>query len=147
MTPEEFKKLLKKDNRFEHDLSFTVGWLAENRTMVILRKDKNLLENLQQMLAASVYPLVDKRLGLVFGLGESNHTMMRTSLFRYHSAAGKQWDDVEHVDPHRSADGWLYQGMGYYFSSMQARRMIVSQSYVSDRFDKDVFLTFKNRGI
>ena len=143
MTAEQFAQLLNKENRYAHDLGFTVRWLENNRVMFIQKKQKSLLEDLSKMLQGGIFPLVDKKLGLVFGLGESNHGMMRTSLFRYHNAEGKG-DDVEYVDSTTSADEWLRNGMGYYFSSMGARReLTVGNNYREDRYDKDVFLSFR----
>ncbi len=143
MSPHDFSKLLKQRNPHAHSLGYTVRWLADNRTMVLMRKDKRLLENLQQMLAGGLYPLVDKRLGMIFGLGESSHTMMKCDLFRYHNTAGKT--EVEDVGACEAADRWLYEGMGFYFSSIAGRDVIVASTYTNDVYDPDVFLTFRKR--
>ena len=142
MEPKDFIKRLKRDNPYFEDLEHTIVWLRQNKTMQIERRSSKLLETIQGMLRSRVLPVVDKKLGFIFGVGESNHMMVRCSLFRYHNADGKGLD-VPHIPPRESADEYIRQGMGYYFSSMATRTIIASLNYRQHPEDKDVFLTYK----
>jgi hypothetical protein len=43
---------------------------------------------------------------------------------------------------HDDQDNYIFNGLGYFVSSMNTRRIIVSGSYKKDRFDDPIFASF-----
>jgi len=71
-------------------------------------------------------------------------TEFSIELYRYHAK--------KHVEIYQAEDGWFYEGIGYYFTSMPAaneilfprrQRIIAAPDYRQDRFDKDLFMLYE----
>ena len=135
MTFDEFLTTLDKKNPW-HD-----GFVMDMKTSqklwgdLLARKDRNLVEVVQDFRAKGRYPLVDKKLKMVFGV--NYHLGIRVDLYRYHEAARNP--AMPYINPHHAADAWLFEGMGYYVSSMPPNGLVVGRGYRPDRFDKDLF--------
>jgi hypothetical protein len=126
-------------------LHFTLRFLAKEKGLVCEKKGRNLVEVVKDYLDEKhLFPLIDTKLQVVFGIGGSAHGLLRIELYRYHAK--------KHVEVYQAEDGWFYEGMGYYFTSMPAsgdiltsrrQRIIAAPNYRQDRFDKDLFMLYE----
>ncbi len=116
---------------------FVEQFRLNERWMKFERKDKDLVEKVASLCKERAAPIIDKRLRVVIGMWGGNHEIYRTLLWTYHTRKYESVLDVpERIDP---AYQYLKDGMGYYISSMNRRKLIVAYQYRPDRFDKDLF--------
>lgn len=89
----------------------------------------------ENLLKKRRFPVVDKRLRLVIGIGSGCHEVLRAHLFAYHA-------NQEYVESYeRDSDAYIEQDMGYFVSGVREKGLlIVGKSYIPDRFDRDLFL-------
>lgn len=140
MTFDDFVARLNKKNPNFEGLEHTVRFYNERHPIKFERKGKDLFEVISKHLDNRLFPLVDKRIGVVLGVESSLHKGLRCELFRYHNAPRNPNNDW--INPNECADRWVTEGMGWYLSSMDHRMIIAGQKYRPDRFDKDVFQMF-----
>jgi len=84
--------------------------------------------------------VVDKRLGVVFGITSGSHQLLSVPLYRYHNAAIHP--DGGDVHTNLAARLYLEEGMGWFISSMNAGHIVSGSGYRPDRFDRNVFLFY-----
>ncbi len=144
----ELTDSLKKTNRHSGELKHALETLAESNKILLARKGRDLVEVVKNYLEKeNPFPLVDKRLSVVFGTEWGSHKFLRVELYRYHYAARNP--SAAYIEPHKAEDAWLLENMGYYFASTPSmsevflgippRRIIAAQTYRPDRFDKELF--------
>lgn len=135
MTFDEFVATLDKKNPWYE--GFVMGMKTSNKLWadLLARKGSNLVEIVEDFRKQGRFPLVDKKLKMVFGV--NHHLSIRVDLYRYHDAARNP--AMPYINPHHAADSWLFEGMGYYVSSMPPHGLVVGSGYRPDRFDKDLF--------
>ena len=137
-----FEGLLNKSNPYFEDLLFAVARLTKQGDCILGRKGRKLCEFIRWLREdRHKFPLVDKKLGIVFGLRGSAHAYVRAELYRYHQASIDP--DAPYMSSTLASDQWLYEGMGWYISWMSPDEIIVSFGYRPDSYDKDVFLFYK----
>jgi len=152
MELEMFLNSLDKQHSHHKELSEGLRYMAEEHTLLVEKKDSNLVKIVRAFLDEKrLFPLVDKRLGVVFGVEYSTHLMLRIDLYRYHIRMGNK--PSEYVNPRAAADQWLLEGMGYYFASTPTvaeallnyppRRIIAAEGYRPDRFDESLFKAYE----
>lgn len=141
MTFDEFIKRLNPQNSFYEEFVEDLADYHEFYPMLIERKGTDLVEVVQDCCGQRHYPVVDKKLGIVFGCHGGTHQGIRASLYNYHDAE---------INPNSARHGtefaatfYIRDGFGYYISVMQRDVIVVGQRYQQDRFDKDLFLMFK----
>ncbi len=99
------------------------------------QKGRDLLEIVQTFTQQRTNPVVDKKLGFVFGVPEGFHEKFRGSLYAYHDPEdAKEWSETV------NARHYVTRGCGYYISSMQPQTIVCGENYKEDRWDKDLFL-------
>ncbi len=141
MTFDDFVAKLKKDNYYTEHIVGMLECFHERHPIQFERKGKDLAEVVTRHMQERLFPLVDKRLGLVFGVESSLHKGLRCELFRYHNAPRNPNNDW--INPNECADRWVSEGMGWYISSMETHKIVAGQKYRPDRFDKDLFEVFR----
>jgi hypothetical protein len=136
----EFTKRLSSQGEHANRLAVLMKVLVQNDTIAIAPRGSNLVEIVQVYCRRKMFPVVDKRLGVVLGAEMFLHRVLRSELFRYH----KEIKEVSGNERERDlcADRWLTDGMGYFISSMRERTIVVAQNYRPDRYDKDLFQIF-----
>ncbi len=139
MTFDEFLEKLDQNNRYFDDVRISFKDDTEKGVLIIERKDRDLPEVVERCMSQKLFPVVDKKLGLVFGC--ETHGLPRQELFRYHYyEAGA---DRPYVDPDDSADRYVSEGHGWFISKMRPRIIVAGIAYRPDQFDKDVFAMFE----
>ena len=84
----ELTDSLKKTNRHSGELKHALEILAESNKILLARKGQDLVEVVKNFLdTEKLFPLVDRRLGIVFGTEWGSHKFLRMELYRYHYAA------------------------------------------------------------
>lgn len=141
MNINEFCRSLDKGNPYREELTKVCQFLHKRNELVFERKKESLVETVQLLRIKKLYPVVDKKLGLI--LGAKSHEMLRTNLFRYWYYAGDAKMDRPYIDPDESAALYLSEGHGYYISAMRPDIIVVGMKYRPDSFDKDLFLIYK----
>lgn len=140
MTFDEFVEKLDKKNYYAEELANSVKFYQRDRPILFERKGKDLFEVVTAHLGKKLYPIVDKKLGIVFGVRRHLHKGLRLELFRYHNVPRNPNNDW--INPNECADRWVTEGMGWYVSSMDEHMIIAGQAYRPDRFDKYPFEMF-----
>lgn len=140
MNLDEFLERLDKKNHGAEELGDMVTIYDKHNPITFVRKGKDLFEVVTNHLNQRLFPLVDKRLGVVFGVERCLHKGLRCELFRYHNVPNNPNRDW--INPNECADRWVSEGMGWYVSSMDEKMIIAGQKYRPDRFDKDCFQLF-----
>ncbi len=112
-------------------------------SILLARKDAGIVGVIREILDRGLYPAIDQRLQIIFGVEYGQHMVLRADLYRYHMALLNP--NGEFVYSSAAADGWTYEGMGYYFSQVYKDgngklAIRLSQQYKNDEYDKDVFL-------
>ena len=141
MSIEKAKRLLGTDPKeAEESLLFALEQLDEISPMIIERKDRNLAEVIERLLKEGRFPLVDKKLRMVFGVAPDQHSLLRGSLYCFHTAhdPSKQGREYQGMGP----DNYIHEGMGYCISSMHSGRVVVGERYMPDKQDKDLFMLY-----
>jgi hypothetical protein len=138
MTYEEFLEKLDRNN--PSFLEMKIAFKDNSFGVVIIeKKGRDLVEVVERCCSAHFYPVVDKKLGMVFGCRV--HGPPRLALFEYHlNSEGK---DHGYINPYESMDRYISEGYGWFISSMQPRSIVAGVDYRPDRFDKDVFMLFE----
>lgn len=139
MNLEEFIGTLDPQNPQFDELSFYIRFLDRDAAMVLQRKGSNLVEVIADLIAQGRFPIVDKRLRMVFGLAKSQHMILREKLFLYHNPTLRD----SSITPTVASDSYIIDGCGYFISSVQTNTIVVGQIYRQDRFDKDLFLLYR----
>lgn len=107
-----------------------------------LPRDGKLTESIKSLLEKRLYVVVDKKLGLVFGVEKDFITAILADLYRYHQAeSGKPVEQIRDTSAH---DRYIDSGMGYYFHATASRFVTDSvaqagEAYVPDKDDEKVF--------
>ena len=88
--------------------------------------------------------LVDKRLGVVFGVVPGNHEQLIIYLLKYHEAnVGRYFADP---DPDELIARYISEGFGYFIpSTLRKTPLIISRGYEPDSFDRDLFAIMRTR--
>jgi hypothetical protein len=144
MTFDEFVAKLDQKNQQYEELKLSVKFHNARKPITFAPKGKDLFELVSSHLSRRLFPLVDKRLGIVLGVEGSIHKDLRCELFRYHNTPKNP--NGNWINPNECADKWVSEGMGWYISSMSeytTRTIIAGHKYRPDRFDKDCFQMFK----
>lgn len=139
MTFEAFLEKLDKKNWYYGDVVSSFQRDIERGYYVVERKGRDLPEVVERLKGQRLFPVVDKKLGLV--LGCDSHSVPRQELFRYHYYASGS--DRPYVDPDESADRYISEGHGWFISKMRPRIVVAGIKYRPDQFDKDVFTTYE----
>ncbi len=139
MTFDEFLEKLDKNNHYYGDIVRSFQRDLERKWVVIEKKGQDLVEVVQRCKDAQRFPVVDKKLGLVFGC--DSHAVPRQQLFRYHYYAGGK--ERPYVDADESADRYISEGHGWFISRMRPRIVVAGIKYRPDQFDKDVFISYQ----
>ncbi len=139
MTFDEFLEKLDKNNRYYDDVADGFKRDVERGFYVLERKGRDLPEVVERLKGQRLFPVVDKKLGVV--LGCDSHSVPRQELFRYHYYAGGA--ERPYVDPDESADRYISEGHGWFISKMRPRILVAGINYRPDQFDKDVFMTYE----
>lgn len=137
MTFDEFLNTLDKNNRYFDDVRISFKDDCEKGLLIIEKKARDLPEVVEQCKAGKLFPVVDKKFGLVFGCRE--HGLSLQELFRYHYYASGA--DRPYVDPDESSDRYISEGHGWFISKMRPRIIVAGIKYRPDQFDKDVFIS------
>src|ERR1700689_3289878 len=106
MTFDEFVAKLDKNNWYYDDVAGGFQCDIASGEYVLERKGRDLPEVVERLKALHLFPVVDKKLGLV--LGCKSHSVPRQELFRYFYYAGGS--DRPYVDPDESADRYISEG-------------------------------------
>jgi hypothetical protein len=138
MTLEEFIKRLDRTNPFFEAFEQYI-WAEHLFPTLFAAKGSDLPEVMMTLLAARKFPLVDKRLGMVFGLLPDKHEDMRAYLETYHEATLYEGP----FDKKRAAVRYMREGRGYYVSSTRDNMITTCSMYRPDLFDKDLFRIMK----
>lgn len=139
MTFDEFlEKLDKKNHHYEHLVSSFRKDVDEGE-YVLERKGQDLPEVVERLKRDRLFPVVDKKLGLV--LGCRSHSVPRWRLFEYHHFAAT--GDDAYVQADEATDRYISEGHGWFISTMRPRIIVAGIKYRPDRFDKDVFATYE----
>lgn len=139
MTFDEFLATLDRENPYFDDVVMTFEDDFRKGVVIIESKSRRLPEVVEQCKAERLFPVVDKKLGLLFGC--ETHGLPRQELFRYHYYAGGR--DRPHVDPYESQDRWVSEGHGWFISKMRPQIIVAGINYRPDQFDKDVFTSYE----
>lgn len=143
MNIDEVCALLDKENPYSEELSWAFRFLDRRDPIVIERKRKNLVEIVRELQGRKLHPIVDKKLGLVFGMVSGHHDYLRTELFSYYYHAEDHSFELPHIGPFESQYRYISDGYGYFISSMRPDIIVAGRKYRPDRFDKDLFLTHR----
>ncbi len=142
MDIDEVRTLLDKENHFYGLLSHTLGQLYENGFLrLIERKGSDLVEVVHRLTGERLYPIVDKRLGLVLGL--NTHSLPLARLFQYHYRAENPESSRLPLSRDEASDCYVIRGYGYFISSTEPSTIVVGTTYRPDAYDKDLFLMYK----
>lgn len=133
-------KLLDPNNPRCEELSIAIGFIFKDGSGAVERKDKNLLDVVRNMIDRGYYPIVDKKLQLVFGVESGFHMMIREQLYAYHMMLGRR--DCR-AAPSWCADRYTDEGLGWHISSVNLDHIVLGQRYRPDKFDKEVFPFFQ----
>ncbi len=137
MTFDEFVEKLDSNNSYYEHITSGFQRDFEQGFCVAERKERNLLEVVGRLKQQRLFPVVDKKLGVV--LGCDSHSVPRWRLFLYHYFAGGA--DRPEVGADESADRYISDGYGWFISRMRPRIIVAGIKYRPDKFDKDVFTT------
>ncbi len=114
--------------------------IDEHPNVLLGIKDKDLPELVYHIIQKKRFPIVDKKLKIVFGLMYGEHDTFMSYLEQYHRHSN---GDHATIDPYKAYRSYLDKGRGYYISSMSTRKIIAGIKYKQDRFDKDLFVEKK----
>jgi len=140
MTFDEFVATLDKKNQYRDSLATTFRDDFRDDNIIVERKGRDMVEVVQRCKDRKLYPVVDKRLGLVFGC--ETHGVPRCELYRYYYYA-KGIETKPYVDPNDSQDRYISEGYGWFISSMRPRIIVAGAKYRPDQYDKDVFAAYQ----
>jgi hypothetical protein len=143
MNIDEACALLDPRNPYSESLAQAFRFLHGRDPIVIERKGMNLIEMVRKLKDRKLYPIVDKKLGLVFGSAEGHHDYLRTELFRYYYHAEDPSFELPHTDPFESQDRYISEGHGWFISSMRPDVIIAGRKYRPDSPDKDLFMMYR----
>lgn len=147
MTLEKFIASLNRDNPSYESLCgfIRARFSLESRYQGMLAKKSNdLYEVTQDMILQERWPLVDKKLGMVFGIERGGHEALRYFLYAYHKEEPSSFPNDLNTDIHdQRAFEYMWDGMGYYISCMSPDEIVVRATYRPDRLDKDLFLLYR----
>ena len=142
MNIDEACALLDKTNHFHWLLTQTLEQLHKGGFLrLIERKGSDLVEVVHLLTEERLYPIVDKRLGLVLGL--NTHSLPLARLFQYHYRAENPESSRLPLSRDEASDCYVIRGYGYFISSTEQSTIIVGATYRPDAYDKDLFLMYK----
>ena len=135
MDIEEFSALLNKNNSCQWRLMIDLRSMYDRNHLALERKAGSLVEVVQRFCSDGLFPIVDKKLKMVFGAWA--HRLPRARLFEYFLSEEKKWsDDIEEVE---AADRYITEGYGYFISSIRPTCIIVGTKYQPDSLDEVLF--------
>lgn len=141
MSIERVKGLFKSDLQEKHEMFLhLLELLEEQEEMVIESKGADLVEVVEKILKEGKFPLVDKKLKLIFGVASEHHFMLRGGLYRFHVA---DEPDAQERSRGGAPDRYIREGMGYYISSMHPDSIVLGENYRPDKQDKDLFMFYR----
>lgn len=132
-----FEKLL--DPRYHQYGSLTKSvtrWSKRIYHPFIYRRDAHIVEVFRELLDHALYPLVDRRLNIVFGL-PSSHGFARSELYLYFKYGTTP--PQEHINSDIAMDKFVTEGCGYFISKTTPKTILAGTAYRPDRYDKLVF--------
>lgn len=111
-------------------------------SMLFKKKSNDLVEVVEDFCSRKAFPIVDKRLGVVLGVGDGYHRLVRALLFNYNTSDPKE-PDVPPASIENASTWYLMNGSGYFISAMRPRVIVAGHEYREDRFDKDLFQLYE----
>ncbi len=142
MNIDEACALLDRRNPYSEELAWALRFMHDRDPLVIKRKGGDLVEVVQWLKTKGCYPVVDKGLRLILGLGYAGHGYPREGLFQYYYHAKDPGFELPHIG-FGAADRYIIEGYGYFISSMRPDAIVVGRKYRPDRFDKDLFAMYE----
>ncbi len=137
---QDFFRLLGKDNPELKMLIRQVSLIDRSAPISFIRKDGDLVETIKTLCENNDYPVYDRTLGMVFGLYEGRHELLRNILGCYH---GRDFG----LNPYVAADKWLFEKHGFYISSMETHTVVVAEDFQPDRAEEAVLRHFNVKEI
>jgi len=141
MTFEEFLESLDEKNPFTRGVVSQLKVFNSDDSFVFARKGRDLVEVVQGFCDKGAYPVVDKKMGMVLGVGDGYHRLVSALLYNYHSAP--EHLELEPASIEKASTWYIMDGMGFFVSSMRKGIIVAGHQYQEDRFDKDLFLMWK----
>jgi hypothetical protein len=112
------------------------------RDDVVYPFQANALELLEHLIDHKVWPIVDRKLGLIVGVGYA-HAQVKAGLYRlFHCVTAKDLDDVVCLSNKEASDLFIHTHQGYAWSSC-VEQIVISRGYVGDEYDADILNTFE----
>lgn len=133
---DEFLAKLDRNNPYFNDIATGFEDDFRKKEVIFARKGHDLSEVVEHCKSIKLFPVVDKKLGLVFGC--VGHSVPRQDLFRYHYYAEHPAID-DYIDADECEDRYIGEGHGWFISRMRPRIIVAGIAYRPDRFDRDVF--------
>ena len=116
-----------------------IEMFEEQGVMIIESKGADLVEVVEKIIKEGKFPLVDKKLKLIFGVASEYHSLLRSGLYRFHVA---DEPDAQERSRGGAPDRYIHEGMGYYISSMRPDNIVLSENYRPDKQDKELFMFY-----
>ncbi len=136
MTFDEFVAILDKKNQYWENLAVFFETDYARGELVIERKGQDLVEVVRRCKEHGLYPVVDKRLGLVFGC--EGHGVTRSELYRYYYYA-KNIHREPYINLDEGEDLYISKGYGWFISSIRPHIIVAGAKYHPDQYDKEIF--------
>ena len=141
MNISEFFGLLDKNNAEYEELCDSIKYMRDHYRFEIQSKNNNLSGIVTDMLDRDIFPIVDKKLGVLIGIDRS-HTLLRARLYTYHKRAANPEQDP-YVNEILAADNYISENMGWFISSMDRGRIVIGFTYRPDSYDKTTLPFYK----
>jgi hypothetical protein len=103
------------------------------------RCTSSIISNVRALLERNMPPIYIKRLKLLVGCRNA-HDLVKQEAFRYFYFA--DGTDRQYVAPDESADRFVSEGLGWYFSTMRRNIIVASIAYRPSRAEQEVFDTY-----
>lgn len=142
LTLNELNELLDPKNPRTESLLDTFKLLQDLSQLTVEHKKEGLLELVRHLGDKRLYPVVDKKLKLVFAVNEGGHAVLMQELFRYHYHADDPELRLPCIGVFLSRDRYVTDRHGYFISSNQPDMIVVSEKYRHDKYDDDLFANF-----
>lgn len=115
--------------------------MYERKHIVFEQKDEYLIKVVKRLCDNDLFPVVDKKLQMVFGAYV--HRMPRSRLFWYFYRAEHPKMKLLDISDSEAADRYISEGHGYFISSMRPGVIIVGRKYRIDSLDEDLFAAYQ----
>jgi hypothetical protein len=139
---EEFLAMLDPKNPFTATFLRQMKVFNSDDSMFFARKGRDLVEVVQDFCTKGAFPIIDKKLGMILGIGDGYHRQGRALLYNYHTSSAEH-PDTPPASLEKGSTWYVMDGMGYFISAMRKDIVVAGNQYQEDRFDKDLFLIYK----